>query len=942
LGIFSLSESKLLKSILKKPEENFEKVVSLMENKIQEFSTELESLEKKTKESERKSRGFVNNISDIIYELDKNGKCSYVSHQLLDVSGFSPEEMIGQNVFKFVHPEDLTKVAEEVKIAFNSEDNRYIEFRLRHKNGHYVPVSSRFISKTFGEKKTLTGVLVDITESKKAEQKLKESEERFKYLVSSNPAVIYTSKITGDYGATFISDNVVRLWDFEPKNFIENSEFWLDHIHPDDKEPVVSILSELSHKDHIIYDYRFKIRNDTYRWMRDEVFLIRDDKGNPKETIGSVIDITDRKFSELKLKESEEKYQILFENSPISMMDQDLSAIKIYIDHLKASGINDFNKYFNDKPDELLKIMGKPKIIDVNKKTIEIYKAKSKEDFISHTNQLRDTIDISMSEGVFFYNKMQILSLINGDQNYDSEFETQTFNGDSIHLYAKTSIVSGFESTWSKVIVSIVDITDRKKIEENLKESEEKYRTLFESSPFGITLLNSSGIVVDTNSATELIGYSREDMIGKQFKDLLFVPKEFLPGIVDHFKQLIKTGSSKPNEIQLIRKDGNRVWINVDSTEVKVDNQTFYLIMSQNISNIKKVEQELKESEEKYRALFENAPIGVALTDYEGNAIEINDFMKKLLGYEVKELKTLGVLATYANDQDRIPFKNQLEVHGYIKDYEANLKKKDGKIFPALINSIKTNILEKPIYITTIKDISEKKEIEEIKTHLLTRFSHEFKTPLISIMGFSEFLLSEYKNKLDEKMIGFLEKIKEGGDRLKLLVNTFIQSSHLGENLTQLKKDKENLSDLIKLGVSEMQGIIHLRKHTIKIDIPEKLIGEFDKDKIYSVIINLLLNAINYTPPEGKIFIHSKIEKENIFFSIKDNGIGLTEDDKRHLFKPFGKIDKYGKGWDVVSEGMGVGLYLSKEIINLHGGKIWAESMGRNKGSTFYFSLPII
>lgn len=464
---------------------------------------------------------------------------------------------------------------------------------------------------------------------------------------------------------------------------------------------------------------------------------------------------------------------------------------------------------------------------------------------------------------------------------------------------------------------------------------------LFEKSPFGITLLDFNGIIVDTNSVTEIIGYNREDIIGKHFKDLLFVPKQFLPGLIDHFKQLGKTGSSKPNEIQLIPKKGERVWVRVESTKVIVENQTYYLIMTQNISNLKKAEKELIESEEKYRALFENSPIGVILSNYEGNAIEINDSMKKLLGYELKELETLGVLAAYANEQDRIPFKNQLEAQGYIKDYEVNLKRKDGNTFPALINSIKTNILGEPIYINTIKDISEKKEIEEIKTHLSTRFSHEFKTPLISIKGFSDFLLSEYKNKLDEKMIGFLEQIKEGADRLKLLVNTFIQSSQLGEKLTKLNIDKENLSDLIKLGVSEMQGLIQIRKHTINMDIPEKLIGEFDKEKIYSVITHLVLNAINYTPLEGKIFINSKIEEDNIFVSIKDSGIGLTEEDKRHLFKPFGKIERYGKGWEIISEGMGVGLYLSKEIISLHGGKIWAGSEGRNKGSTFYFTLPL-
>ena len=83
------------------------------------------------------------------------------------------------------------------------------------------------------------------------------------------------------------------------------------------------------------------------------------------------------------------------------------------------------------------------------------------------------------------------------------------------------------------------------------------------------------------------------------------------------------------------------------------------------------------------------------------------------------------------------------------------------------------------------------------------------------------------------------------------------------------------------------------------------------------------------------------VSDKNIFFSIIDNGIGLSAEDKRHLFKPFGKIERYGNGWDIVTEGMGVGLCLSKEMISLHRGKIWAESEGKNTGSTFYFSIPM-
>jgi len=136
--------------------------------------------------------------------------------------------------------------------------------------------------------------------------------------------------------------------------------------------------------------------------------------------------------------------------------------------------------------------------------------------------------------------------------------------------------------------------------------------------------------------------------------------------------------------------------------------------------------------------------------------------------------------------------------------------------------------------------------------------------------------------------------------------------------------------------------VIILREHEIDLNIDKKLTTNLDGEKIYTVITNLLINAINYTPKGGKISIQSKIDKKSITISINDNGIGLDENEINRLFKPFGKIERYGKGWDIVVGGMGMGLFISKEIIELHDGKIWVESEGRNEGSTLYFSIPII
>ncbi len=233
-------------------------------------------------------------------------------------------------------------------------------------------------------------------------------------------------------------------------------------------------------------------------------------------------------------------------------------------------------------------------------------------------------------------------------------------------------------------------------------------------------------------------------------------------------------------------------------------------------------------------------------------------------------------------------------------------------------------------------------EINKVKTELLSRTSHELKTPLVSIKGFTELLLARYKSELDDNIISILKEIMKGSQRLENIINMLLQSSKLDKDKIELKISKGDLTSLINECIKELQGLAELRKQSILFKIHDSLKTDFDKEMIHDVVSNLLTNALKYTPPEGNIVIQSKIKDDFYIISIKDNGIGLTEKEKSQLFKQFGKIERYGKGWDIDIEGTGLGLYISKKIIELHGGKIWVESEGKNKGSSFYFSIPRI
>ena len=147
---------------------------------------------------------------------------------------------------------------------------------------------------------------------------------------------------------------------------------------------------------------------------------------------------------------------------------------------------------------------------------------------------------------------------------------------------------------------------------------------------------------------------------------------------------------------------------------------------------------------------------------------------------------------------------------------------------------------------------------------------------------------------------------------------------------------------MVGVCINEIKGLSKLRNHTIILEVQDNLRTQFEKEQIHQVINNLLNNAVKYTPPSGIIEIKSDIRDDLIIILIKDNGIGFTEEEKTRIFKQFGKIERYGKGMEIIPEGSGFGLFISKKIIELHGGEIWLESDGRNKGATFYFSLPLI
>ena len=224
-------------------------------------------------------------------------------------------------------------------------------------------------------------------------------------------------------------------------------------------------------------------------------------------------------------------------------------------------------------------------------------------------------------------------------------------------------------------------------------------------------------------------------------------------------------------------------------------------------------------------------------------------------------------------------------------------------------------------------------EMERLKTRFVSTATHELRTPLTSIKGYLELALSE---EIPERVREYLQVADRSTDRLEALTAELLDQQRIEEGRLSLNKETVDLNQLVSWVFEEVSGTVEKKNQKINIEFNEPTIITADELRLGQVLVNLLDNASKYSPEGTEITLQIEKTYETIIFTVKDQGIGLQQEDIKKLFTPFPDIDR-----PIVSEkSVGLGLSICRGIIELHGGKIWATSNGTNKGSTFHFTIP--
>jgi len=374
--------------------------------------------------------------------LDNKGVIKACNPIVYSKSGYSKDDYVGKHFSKLstIQARDIPGFIKVFASLIRGKVPEPFEVKYRQRDGSsgWTEVHINILKVN----RKINGVVViqhDITERKQAEEEAHLANERLQYLLSASPAIIYTAKPSGDYGATFISENVSQIVGYEAQEFTKDSSFWIDRVHRDDLQKVYDTVPRLFENPHSAYEYRFKHRNGDYIWIRDEMKLIRDEKGNPIEIVGYWADITERKKAEEALQVSEARSRALLEAIPDMMF------------HLSKDGT-----YIDFKPSQELEPYVSPTSF-LGKKVSEIMQPEVAVQTMGCIEQALRSGNVEIVE----------LRLPMGDEMRDYESRI-------------VRIGKG------EVLGITRDITKRKLVEGELRESEERYRGLYESSRDGI------------------------------------------------------------------------------------------------------------------------------------------------------------------------------------------------------------------------------------------------------------------------------------------------------------------------------------------------------------------------------------------------------------------------------------------------------------------------
>ncbi|MEH2342903.1 MAG: PAS domain-containing protein [Nostoc sp.] len=882
------------------------------------------------RESEERFRQLAENIDAVFWikEVSKN-RVSYVSPAYKKLWGLNPQELYqGQQAWvDRIHPEDreATDRAFHEKAVAGQFDE---EYRIILPNGSIRWVHDRCfpLRDETGEIYRFAGIAEDISDRKQVEQALRDSEERLQMALEGSGGGLWDWNIVTN--EDYLSSRWLEMLGYEQGELPGHFNSWERLIHPDDKVWVMERLNAHLQDDSVSYkfEYRMLTKSGEWKWIANHgKVVLRDQQGNPLRMAGIHFDISDRKQAELDLRQSEEfKNRILDSSSDcIKVLSLDGRLLYMNTGGLCLMEIDDLNPYLNI---EWLCLWE-----DGYRQQAEQALAAAK------------TGEVSIFRGY-----------------------CPTVKGTPKWWEVVVSPILDASGQLERILLISRDITERKKTELLLQESEARLKLAYKATRSGVwdwDITRNSAHVSEEYCNLFGLDLTTEEVSFEQWLSLLYPDdRTFANEIVSRTIQ--QQQEYYETDYRILHPDGIR-WL---AARAKVfydaaGNAVRMLGNVQDISDRKQVEDELRQSEERYRYLAEAIPQLVWTCDASGSCDYANQRLCDYTGLSLEQILGQGwISGVHPDDRQAAQslWNNTVDC-GSSYRHEYRFKRASDRSYRwhlVLGMPLKDQRGQVVKWFGTCTDIHDQKELEvernrllaqeqaaraeaeranRIKDEFLAVLSHELRSPLNPILGWTKLLQTRKFN--ETKTAQALATIERNAKLQTQLIDDLLDVAKILRGKLSIEATPVNLASVIESAIDTVSTAAIAKSITLHPVLPN--IGQVsgDSNRLQQIVWNLLSNAIKFTPNGGRVEIRLQPLDNQAEIIVSDTGKGINPEFLPYIFESFRQEDvsvtrKYG--------GLGLGLAIVRQLVEAHGGTITADSAGEGLGATFTVQLPLL
>jgi hypothetical protein len=873
-------------------------------------------------ESEERYRTLLTNVPVGVFRSSLKGEVISVNQAMAEMYGYdSIDELLkvpASNYYAETNPRELM-----LEKLFEQGYLLDYETQERKKDGSLIWISANYklIKNPNDGELYIDGVLIDVSERKRANIKLRESE-RLLAKITDNFPNSYISIIEKNYTVGYAGGQEFIKQGIDPKAVYG---FTLEQVFGEQTDFVRKFYERTFKGEECSFELYANNQFQKYKTVPlfnseteiDRILVVTENITLQKE---KEIEILEAKA---KAEESTERYELAMQVTLDGPYDWNLISNQIYYsDRWKA--------ILGYQPHEL------PNDFSVWEKLTQPEDVKRSWDMMNRH--------------------------IAGElEKFEIEFQMKHKEGHWVDILSRARAQFDKDGNAVRVVGTHIDISEQKAAQKKLKENEERFRKLTEYLPSGIAIYRPlpggvDFLIVDINKTAELITNSvREEMVGKTFLEIfpnmVKMPlyealkrvnqtgkEEFIPSF--YYKDSTREGWRENFVYKL--QTGEIVAIFRDTTSIKKAEEN---LIKQNaeLENAKAI---AEQNQARFKALHNASFGGIAIHD-KGKILDCNRGLSKLTGLKNKELIGMDGLLLIAKSHRKFVMKKILDE--YAKPYEAMGVRKNGEEYPVRLEGRMIPYKGKRVRVVEFRDITDIKraeheliaakeraeESDRLKSAFLANMSHEIRTPMNGILGFTSLL--QEPGLTGEQQQSYIDIIQKSGDRMLQTVNDIIEVSKIETGQVSVAQTKVNVTDLLEFmynffkAETDRKGLMLLLENKLLSSESEIL---SDENKLNSILTNLIKNAIKYSD-KGLIKISCTKENNHLKFSIADHGIGIPLHRQKAIFDRFVQADIEDKKGH---EGSGLGLTITRSYAKMLGGNVWLESR-EGIGSTFYATI---